>query len=181
MKKEVEVLLLSGEIDFETREDKKIRVWLYPPVLGEFIGNSKIEVLEQIIKRKKENKRKANAYFKLPNQEGFIDSIRRGKKINVTKAYKIRTQDDLEYWQFNFHTESMLGEDWLHKIYYSDYFEMDSEIGWTYNKETETSSYVLKRNKKEIDWNFWKPYKKLVDKWELKHYLCGRKNRVQNN
>jgi hypothetical protein len=150
-------LLERDDISFERLKDGSIRGWMYPPCIGEIFGNSKLEIAEKIVEKQVLNKKKEKSYFKLPTEEDIKNNIRKGSKIKT--SYKVRTESDPSYWQFNFNEEILTKEFLLRSIFYEDYYEIDIERT---NNEEPFFGYYIKRNNIEINWIFWNKYKSYI-------------------
>lgn len=166
MKLTEENLKLFNKISFsECKKEDGIISGFLDAKTGYVFGNSKLEVLEKVINIQKQNEKREKSYFKLPTANDVIALIREGSKIK--KEYLVRTQNDPNYWQFNFHTEILTKEELLKIIFKEDYFEYDKERTESYNsnrKRGETSyKLFIKRNNKEIDLIFWSRHKDIID------------------
>ena len=155
MEEEVLNLLLSGEVSFHKPKESdlqygKIRGYMNPPIKDVF-GDSEREILEKIIHLKKLNKKKEKSYFKLPELKDVKDRVRNGEKLK--SKYKIRLQDDPNYWQFDFNTKEVTKEAILLGIFIDDYFDWGKFI---------EGGYELIRNSREIDWTFWSKHKNVI-------------------
>ncbi len=150
MKKDLDKGSLRGYLDAKT---------------GDVFGNSKMEILEKIIKIQKQNKKREVSYFKLPTVDDVIKLIRSGHKVK--KEYLVRTQNDPNYWLFTFDTEVYTKEKLLKIIFHEDYFEFDKEKTDLYNKNRikgeESYKIFYKRNDKDVNLSFWSKYKNIIN------------------
>ena len=159
-------LLLSGNITFSDTKNGDLRGHIYPPSLGDFFGETKLEIAKKIIKKKVQNEKKMERYLQLPFINNFIKQIEDGCIIIIqNKNYITRTFEDDKYWQFNFNTDTRKGKDWLHSIYCKNYIDYNFEE----LDRNGSMVYSMVRNNKSIDWNFWKTYEKLVLEFEKKY------------
>lgn len=160
MRKEVLNLLLSDKIRFSKYGDK-LKGFIYPPVLGDFFGEDKVDIANQIIKKMNSNKAKVRKYFKLPTLDEIINHFRYSQSSLKSKSYTIRTQNDENDWQFSMDTVEYSKKDILWKIYCEDYIEKIA-------LENEPFTFICKRNSKEVDMLFWNKYKKYIKEFEEK-------------
>lgn len=124
------------------------------------LGTSKEDVLEKMLAIKKRQNKENKLYMKLPKKENLFFEVRNGnKKLQLNKTYKYRLLD-LDKTNVKL-TQFKTGSEILKDIYYEDYFEYDNTKGFEFSNNG-SFSYSLKRNDKPIDWNFWKPYEKLI-------------------
>ena len=161
--KEIIELLLSEEVSFEERKDGTFRGHIYPPVLGDFYGKTKEDILIQIVKKKKANIIKIENYFKLPDINQVLQQIVSGDlKIISNKKYKIRVHYDPNYWQFDLSTKKITGKELLWKIYSESYIDCK----YSHCDDNLSILYDMTRNDKAVDNYFWDMYPKQLKEFE---------------
>lgn len=161
--KEIIELLLSEEVSFDKRLDGSFRGHIYPPILGDFYGKSKEDILIQIVKKKKSNLIKIENYFKLPNINQVLQQIVSGDlKVTSSKRYKVRVHDDPNYWQFDLTVNNFTGKELLWKLYCKDY------VDYKYSSHDDNLNivYDMTRNDKVVDSYFWDMYPKQLKEFE---------------
>ena len=119
-------------------------------------GNNKEAILKKMLTIKKEHLK----ISKLFSKKDFVENFKKGEVIiSLNKLYKFKFSQFMGDIPTNVVVQK--GIDIIKELYFSEYFYMDIN-SQTYDYDTDCSSFKLLRNDKEINWNIWGRYKKLI-------------------